>query len=59
MKSDSYDDDIRFDLLNDKMENFSDKSKPRYAKKYFKLHLTEEEIRSCILEEAPILGNDF
>ena len=33
--------------------------KAKYAKKYFKLHLSEEKIRSRILEDAPIPGNDF
>nr|XP_034313074.1 uncharacterized protein LOC117684547 [Crassostrea gigas] len=49
----------RFDPLNDETEYLLDKSKANYAKKYFKLHLTEEKIRSCILEDAPIPGNEF
>lgn len=49
----------RFDPLNDETEYLLDKSKAKYAKKYFKLHLTEEKIRSCILEDAPIPGNEF
>uniref|UniRef100_A0A8W8JUE2 Uncharacterized protein n=1 Tax=Magallana gigas TaxID=29159 RepID=A0A8W8JUE2_MAGGI len=49
----------RFDPLDDETEYLLDKSKAKYAKKYFKLHLTEEKIRSCILEDAPIPGNEF
>ncbi|XP_078330091.1 uncharacterized protein LOC144624336 [Crassostrea virginica] len=49
----------RFDPLSDETEYMLDKSKAKYAKKYFKLHLSEEKIRSRILEDAPIPGNDF
>ncbi|XP_061187959.1 uncharacterized protein LOC133195987 [Saccostrea echinata] len=56
------DDDLdakRFDPLSDETEYMLDKSKAKYAKKYFKLHLSEEKIRSRILEDAPIPGNHF
>ena len=36
-----------------------DKSKARYAKKYFKLHLSEDKIRSWVQEDAPIPANGF
>ncbi|XP_062584288.1 uncharacterized protein LOC134246041 [Saccostrea cucullata] len=49
----------RFDPLSDETEYMLDKSKAKYAKKYFKLHLSEEKIRSRILEDAPIPGNQF
>lgn len=49
----------RFDPLNDETEYLLDKSKAKYAEKYFKLHLTKEKIRSCILEDALLPGNDF
>ena len=56
------DDDLdakHFDPLSDETEYMLDKSKAKYAKKNFKLHLSEEKIRSRILEDAPIKGNDF
>ena len=49
----------RFDPLRDETEYKLDKSKAKYAKKYFKFHLSEEKIRSRILEDAPIPGNGF
>ena len=33
--------------------------KAKYGKKYVKLHLSEEKIRSRILEDAPIPGKNF
>ncbi|XP_061170663.1 uncharacterized protein LOC133180102 [Saccostrea echinata] len=45
--------------LIDETEYMLDKNKAKYAKKYFKLHLSEDKIRSSILEDAPIPGNHF
>ena len=49
----------RFDPMCDESEFILDKSKAKYAKKYFKLHLSEEKIRSRVLEDAPIPANGF
>lgn len=51
-------DAICFNPLNDETKYSLDKSKAKYAKEYCKLHLKEEKIRSSIIEEAPIPGNN-
>ena len=43
----------------DENEFILDKSKARYAKKYFKLHLSEDKICSWILEDSPIPAYGF
>lgn len=51
-------DAICFNPLNDETKYSLDKSKTKYAKEYFKLHLKEEKIRSGIIEESLIPGNN-
>lgn len=60
-KVDSEDEDhiTRFDPSEDSSEYKLDKGKANYAKKYFKLHLTEDKSQKAILEIAPVPANSF
>lgn len=49
----------RFDPLEDSSDYKLDESKENYAKKYFKLHLTEDMIQKAILDSAPVPANSF
>ena len=48
------DDTTRFDLLEEIKEYALDKSKEKYAKKYFRFNLTEDKIQTAILDDASV-----
>lgn len=49
----------RFDPLEDSSDDKLDKSKANYAKKYCKLHFTEDKIQKTIFDSAPMPANYF
>ncbi|KAK3089006.1 hypothetical protein FSP39_000093, partial [Pinctada imbricata] len=49
----------RFDPLSEKKSFKLDRSKEKYAQKYFNRHLTDEMIQSSILQSALIPANSF